>query len=60
MKRQGVAVYERDGRKWWNCSACGQEHELSIYVMAHFRDLITHTCTWGAKHETKEGRVWRA
>ena len=36
----------------FHCEWCGEWHKFSIYVYAHMRDVLTHTCKFcGAKHE---------
>lgn len=40
----------KDIPKGFNCSACGKYHEFGVYVVAHFREELIHTCECGAKH----------
>jgi DNA-directed RNA polymerase subunit RPC12/RpoP len=41
--------------KGYKCSKCGAENEFSSYVYAHWREILTHTCECGQKHEICHG-----
>ena len=43
--------------KGFDCTACKKRHDFPAYVFAHWREVITHTCDCGAKHEIICGRV---
>ena len=52
--------------KGFNCETCNQWHDFSLYVYAHSRDRLVHTCDkCGAKHsvvmmsakQTKKGKI---
>lgn len=37
---------------------CGEFHEFGVYVMAHWDELLIHTCDkCGRQHEVKRGWV---
>lgn len=40
----------------WPCE-CGREHELGVYVAAHWREALEHTCECGRKHIVQRGVV---
>ncbi len=46
-----------DAAKGFNCETCDKWHVFGIYVMAHWSDVLTHTCDCGAKHTICAGRV---
>ena len=50
-------TYDKDGVTAWKCQQCDKEHTFSPYVMAHWRDELTHTCTCGAQHSVLGGQV---
>lgn len=52
-----AATYDKDGVTAWKCLQCGKENTFSPYVMAHWRDELTHTCECGAKHSVLGGNV---
>lgn len=37
--------------KGFNCGTCNTFHRYDLYVYAHTRDVITHTCACGAQHK---------
>lgn len=59
IKRHGVTVYKVKDVSGFDCSGCGTHHQLGAYVAAHAKELLVHTCKCGAKHETKDFKVWR-
>ena len=47
--------------KPFQCTWCGEEHEMSLYVAAHWTTLIIHTCdVCGAKHDLYRGSLHRS
>lgn len=50
-------TYDKDGVTAWKCLNCGKENTFSAYVMAHWRDELTHTCKCGAQHSVLGGHV---
>lgn len=41
---------KKETPKGFTCETCGTFHKYALYVYAHTRDIITHTCDCGAKH----------
>ncbi len=41
----------------FKCTKCGAEHAFTAYVYAHWNEVLTHTCTCGAKHDIQRGNV---
>jgi hypothetical protein len=50
-------TYDKEGVTAWKCLNCDKENTFSPYVMAHWRDELTHTCTCGAQHSVLGGHV---
>ena len=50
-------TYDKDGVTAWKCLNCDKENTFSPYVMAHWRDELTHTCECGAQHSVLGGHV---
>ena len=49
-------TYQSDGATKWKCLCCGKENGFSPYVMAHWRDQLTHTCDCGAQRSGRRDR----
>jgi hypothetical protein len=47
--------------KGFKCKSCGTFHEFSMWVYAHWRDILTHNCECGATHSIRIGkaRLWK-
>ena len=43
--------------KGFTCE-CGKFHDFGVYVMAHWSELLVHTCPeCGRRHDVQRGRV---
>ncbi len=51
MKKRKV----KPGDKW--LCECGKEHELGMYVAAHWDERLLHTCDCGRVHSLKNGVI---
>lgn len=54
MMRKRVKV--EDG---WDCTWCGKHEAFGVWVAAHWRELLSHTCECGAEHDLKAGVIRR-
>ena len=59
MQRKAISKIKEDvseGRmnKGYTC-ACGKYNEFSMYVFAHWHDLLTHACDCGRKNKIMRG-----
>lgn len=41
--------------KGYTCSFCKRENKYSAYVFAHWREVLIHTCSCGAKYKIVNG-----
>ena len=40
----------KEQSKGYTCENCNKEHEYPLYVFAHWREKLAHTCDCGARH----------
>lgn len=52
-----AATYDKGGVTAWKCLQCDREHTFDVYVAAHMRVELAHTCTCGAEHSVLGGQV---